>query len=129
MKLVVVGIGLILDRLLKVMALRGVVEISKNESLFFFNLNQQLLEIGSGLIIVVFLVQLVKTFKNKSEVLLIAYGLIVFGGLSNLFDRVIYGYVIDMIPLYSFSVFNLADLMITGGCTLILIKVLRSKEE
>jgi signal peptidase II len=128
MKLVVVGIGLILDRLLKILALERVIEISKNKGLFFFNLNQQLLVMGAGLIIAVLLVQLIKAFRDKSDVLLVGYGLIIFGGLSNLFDRLVYGYVVDMIPLLSFSVFNLADVMIIGGCALILLKVLRSKE-
>lgn len=40
---------------------------------------------------------------------------IVFGAISNLLDRLRYGYVIDYFDLKYFTVFNLADVMIVGG--------------
>ena len=40
---------------------------------------------------------------------------IIFGAISNLFDRIKYGYVIDYLDLKYFTVFNLADVMIVGG--------------
>ena len=40
------------------------------------------------------------------------------GGLGNIIDRVLYGYVVDMIAVdfISFPVFNVADCFITCGC-------------
>jgi signal peptidase II len=45
--------------------------------------------------------------------------LIVAGGLSNLFDRVFYGGVIDYFQLYNFPIFNMADLLLTLGVLLL----------
>jgi len=40
---------------------------------------------------------------------------IIFGAISNLADRLNYGFVIDYFDLKYFTVFNLADIMIVGG--------------
>ncbi len=45
--------------------------------------------------------------------------LIIGGGLGNLFDRVIYGCVMDYIRIGWFPVFNLADIFLTVGVVLI----------
>jgi lipoprotein signal peptidase len=52
---------------------------------------------------------------------LIAYGLIILGGASNIFDRLFYGYTIDYIAFLNFSFFNLADGMILAGIVLLLV--------
>lgn len=41
--------------------------------------------------------------------------LIILGASSNLYDRLKYGFVIDYFDLKYFTVFNLADIMITAG--------------
>lgn len=41
--------------------------------------------------------------------------IILFGAISNILDRLVFGYVIDYLYLRHFTVFNLADVMITGG--------------
>ncbi len=40
---------------------------------------------------------------------------IILGAASNLYDRIVYGYVIDYLDLKYFTVFNVADIMIVGG--------------
>ncbi|MBU1778489.1 signal peptidase II, partial [Patescibacteria group bacterium] len=40
---------------------------------------------------------------------------IIFGAISNLTDRLEYGYVIDYFSLKYFTIFNLADVMIVIG--------------
>ncbi len=54
-----------------------------------------------------------------SRITPIAETLVVVGGLSNVFDRLFYGFVIDFIRIniasYSLSVFNLADVYIALG--------------
>ena len=63
-------------------------------------------------------------WKNRPRGLA-AWGitLILAGGVSNVFDRIAYGYVVDMIePLFvRFAVFNLADTWICVGVGLVLI--------
>ena len=54
--------------------------------------------------------------------------LIFVGGLSNLFDRISYGYTIDYLHLYPYSFFNFADLMIIIGCGLVIYFNFRSKD-
>ena len=113
------GLLLILDRLTKILALVGVLRISKNKNLFFFDMKQSWLIVFAVFIIIVLFLQIIKAKQNKSKLEFLGYLLIILGGLSNLFDRVVYGYVVDMLHLFSFSVFNLADVMIMVGCILI----------
>lgn len=58
----------------------------------------------------------------------IAQALVLGGALGNLYDRVVQGYVIDFISLhygeYYFAVFNLADVAISIGATLLIIDML-----
>jgi len=54
---------------------------------------------------------LLKQRHNQASLLLI----IIFGAVSNLFDRLKFGFVIDCFDLKYFTVFNLADVMIVGG--------------
>ena len=53
------------------------------------------------------------------------YGLIMGGAIGNLYDRIIYGYVIDFLDFHfwglPFPIFNVADCGIVIGCILILI--------
>lgn len=51
-----------------------------------------------------------------------AFILIFAGAASNLIDRIFLGYVVDMIGIWRFPVFNIADILITGGAVLILIR-------
>ncbi len=54
--------------------------------------------------------------------------LIVAGGVGNVIDRVLYGFVVDMItiiPLPIFQVFNIADMAISAGAVLLFISLWR----
>ena len=55
-----------------------------------------------------------RTFSPSARVCL---SLIWAGGVGNLLDRVIYGWVIDFIrlELFAFPIFNFADICVTGG--------------
>lgn len=85
-----------------------------------------------SLIIICFIVYYI--FKNKPESRLenIGYGMILGGSFGNLFDRIIYGYVIDFLDVYIFGydypIFNLADSFIFVGVILIIISTWRCSD-
>ena len=55
--------------------------------------------------------------KIKSKFCLVCAVMIISGGLGNLIDRVLKGYVVDFIDLQfmNFAVFNFADILVTVG--------------
>src|SRR5690606_28502733 len=62
-----------------------------------------------------------------------ALAIILGGAVGNLYDRVVYGYVVDFISLYwgswRFATFNVADAAISIGAVLLVLDVLLSKED
>ena len=91
--------------------------------------NTTLTLINSILLILVLAVYI----KGKSLPAPMRAGLIFYllGGLSNVADRLIYGYVIDFIELLfiRFAVFNMADMMVTTGAALCAIGLLIPRKE
>ena len=72
-------------------------------------------------------------YKNKVEnkIEKIGYSLILGGAFGNLFDRIVYGYVIDFFDFdifsYEYPIFNLADTFIVIGVCLLLITIIRKE--
>ena len=62
-------------------------------------------------------------YRQNNEVLnrgyVIAFSLILGGAMGNLFDRIVYGYVVDFIDFRIWPVFNIADSAITIGAVII----------
>ncbi|MCX6745789.1 MAG: signal peptidase II [Candidatus Parcubacteria bacterium] len=58
---------------------------------------------------------------------LTAVSLIILGALSNLIDRLIFGFVIDYINIFIWPVFNLADVMIVVGVILYIFSEFKKK--
>ena len=80
------------------------------------------------LIVTVIALFFINKFMNKEDIKGIEnliYGIIIGGILGNLFDRVIYGYVIDFLDFkpfgYNYPVFNLADTFIVIGVIMLVI--------
>ena len=65
---------------------------------------------------------LIDAIRENNFFNIIFLSLIIFGACSNLADRVRHGFVIDYIDVPYFTVLNLADVMISVGAILILIK-------
>jgi len=69
--------------------------------------------------------------KNKrfKWIDIIIYSLLIGGILGNLFDRIMYGYVVDFFDFYifgyNFPIFNIADICIVFSVILIIIDTLR----
>lgn len=60
-------------------------------------------------------------YKRISRFSRISISLIIAGGMSNLIDRIILGYVTDMIDFRIFPVFNIADISVCVGCMLLIV--------
>ena len=56
----------------------------------------------------------------------LGFTLILGGAIGNLIDRAVYGHVVDYVlfhtPVWSFAVFNLADVFITAGAALVILE-------
>ncbi len=74
-------------------------------------------------IAIVLLVFNIYYYRQNNEVLsrryVIAFSMILGGAMGNLFDRIMYGYVIDFIDFRIWPVFNIADSAITIGAVII----------
>lgn len=90
----------------------------------------RILLVGIGLIVVAILVIIWIKSKSTSVLLWIGWALLMGGTVGNLIDRVVYGYVTDMLrmPLYP-AIFNLADVSIRIGILLMLIGYWRSSRK
>lgn len=77
------------------------------------------------------LIILLRNLKNDAFVGKLSICMMLTGGLSNAFDRIVRGYVIDFlyIDLINFPVFNFADILITVGAALFVVSVLFFDED
>ena len=85
----------------------------------------------AGVTVAVLLAMIVYLHAHPPTVLeALGIGLLMGGALGNLFDRVVYGYVVDMLePLFMpLFVFNVADAGITVGAAILMICLLFGKE-
>lgn len=80
------------------------------------------------IIIVIYSFCFMKKMKNRSKILNMAIIFFIGGGVGNLIDRIVHGYVVDFISLSFFGpVFNIADAFITIGAITFIIYVFYSK--
>ncbi len=137
--LVFLGLFLIvLDRLTKWFILRNpdfysgdLIELRlfKNSKLYFIPLDSGLLCFLIGLVLLLLLFLFFKTLKQENFLLTTGFSLIILGGLSNFFDRIYFGYVIDWIRIFilPISIFNIADVMIITGISCLILALIKSK--
>ncbi len=83
-----------------------------------------------SLILAVLVWLLIKNYRQKNIFLVFSLSLIIAGAMSNLVDRLNFGFVVDFISFFDYSVFNLSDVYIFGGVGLIFIRefFLKNKE-
>ena len=137
--LVFFSLGLIiLDRLSKWFVLNShdlyqsnLIELKlfKNPNLYFISFNSASLYILMGAAVLLFLFLFFKSWQKKDFLSMTGFSLIILGGLSNLFDRVYFGYVVDWIKVFflPISIFNIADLMIIGGILCLIFRLAKSR--
>ncbi len=89
--------------------------------------NGRYILIAVALLIMIYFLYLIFIKKIRSHLFLIASSLIIGGGIGNLIDRLLLGYVVDYLSLSFFPpVCNFADYSITAGIILLAIFVLKS---
>ncbi len=90
---------------------------------FGFFRDQGIVFIIIPVIAIILLIFNVYYYRQNNEVLnrryVVAFSLILGGAMGNLFDRIVYGYVIDFIDFRIWPVFNVADSAITIGAVII----------
>jgi len=66
--------------------------------------------------------------KPKHKILTTGLSFMLAGAVSNLIDRIMYGFVLDFIDIRVWPIFNIADSAITVGAFLILIYLFKTKK-
>lgn len=78
----------------------------------------------SALAIVIAAFILCRMYKGNQTVMF-GIAMVIAGGLGNLIDRVVFGFVTDMISFSFFPpVFNVADIAVTVGCMILIIHII-----
>jgi signal peptidase II len=147
MEILIVFIGLVIDRITKIWALKRLTEgrdivIIKNLFSFSYLENRGaafgifqnkvlLLSIVTSVVILGMIYYLVK-YRPVSKLLRYSLALIISGAIGNLIDRYAYKYVVDFILLhykdvYYFPTFNVADMMVVSGTFLLAICILKDE--
>ena len=89
--------------------------------------NQKLQSIFIGLVIVMIAVLIylaMRSYYRHMVLEIFSFLFIIIGAMSNLLDRFWYGYVIDYIDVPFFSLFNIADVMISVGVIIVFVNEL-----
>jgi len=121
-----ISILFLVDRLTKWLALKipegGIFFISKkiiglslykNQNIVFnLEIHQTLLYIFIFVILAILIWFLIRNYQNKNIFFIFSISLIIVGALSNLIDRLFFGYVIDFLSFFNYSIFNLSDVYI-----------------
>ncbi len=84
----------------------------------FFGLLNRPWAIALLLVLAAVVLWRLRSVIGENTLLAVALGLIVAGGLSNVLDRLIYGGVIDYVPVAGWFTFNVADVEISLGTAL-----------
>lgn len=131
--------GIVLDRITKIYAVKHFISNPHSGSLinltylenrgaaFGILQDKRILFVILTIAIVLYLMYyFITNLKSNSLVLNIAFSLIISGALGNFYDRLFQGYVVDFIEFafVDFPVFNIADILVTVGCGLLIIYIL-----
>ncbi|WP_050607640.1 signal peptidase II [Clostridium niameyense] len=137
--------GVILDRVTKIWALNKLYsgeEIVVIKDFFSFSYlenrgaafgilqNKIIFLVIITLIVILGILYFLIKYKPKSKVLRISLALIISGAIGNLIDRVFYNFVVDFILLhykdiYYYPTFNVADMLVVVGTTLLAIYLIK----
>ena len=89
-----------------------------------FEGNKFITVVLTSVLVIICIVFIISELKEGHTLLPLLLTFVAAGGLSNLIDRLVLGYVTDMISCWSFAVFNVADIFVTCGCILTILAVI-----
>jgi len=145
LEIAIIIIGVLIDRITKVWALKTIrsgndiviikdffsIQYLENRGAAFgiFQGKTLLLSIVTLIVILAMIYYLIK-YREIYKLTRISLALIIGGALGNLYDRIIYKYVVDFIMLhykdiYYFPTFNIADILVVVGTIALAISILR----
>ncbi|MBU3158992.1 signal peptidase II [Clostridium frigoris] len=147
MEVLIIFLGLVLDRITKVWALtslkdsNGVIlikdyfelEYLENRGAAFGILQNKLILLALVTLLVISgMIYYIIKYKPKSKFLRISFALIISGALGNLYDRMFYKYVVDFILIhykdaYYFPTFNVADMLVVVGTLVLAISIVKEE--
>lgn len=98
----------------------------RNEGAAFsmFSGNQLVTVVLTSLLLLFCIAMIVYEIKSNEKVLAICLTCVLGGGIGNMYDRLHFGYVTDMISCGNFAIFNVADIFVTCGCLLAILYIL-----
>ncbi|OBR94925.1 lipoprotein signal peptidase [Clostridium ragsdalei P11] len=148
MEIFIILLGILIDRVTKIWAIEVLSKVSQvivikdlfsllylqNKGAAFGILQGKLYFLTIITIVVVggMIFYIIK-YKPNSKLIRISFSLIISGALGNLMDRIVYKYVVDFISvhykdIYSFPVFNIADMMVVVGTALLAFYLLKEEK-
>lgn len=147
MEVLIVFLGLLLDRLSKIWALNDLKESSgvilikdffafeylENRGAAFGILQNKVIFLAIVTLLVISgMIYYIIKYKPKSIFLRISFAMIISGALGNLYDRLFYKYVVDFILLhykdvYYFPTFNIADMLVVVGTIILTICIVKGE--
>jgi signal peptidase II len=147
MEILIIFLGLLLDRLSKIWALGALKENSavilikdffgleylENRGAAFGILQNKLILLALVTLLVISgMIYYIIAYKPKSKLIRISFALIISGALGNLYDRLFYKYVVDFIlihykDVYYFPTFNIADMLVVLGTFVLMISILKGE--
>ncbi|MCI5972772.1 MAG: signal peptidase II [Anaerococcus sp.] len=137
--LLIIILGLVIDRLTKIYAVNNLMErtldgklinltyLENRGAAFGILQDKRLIFIILTTAIVIYLLYyFLKNIKTSPMILNLSLAMIISGAIGNFYDRLIQGYVVDFIEFsfVRFPVFNVADILVTAGCTLMIIYII-----
>ena len=91
--------------------------------------NSRFLLITISVIVLFIIVYYINKNNKNNKIEIVGYSIIIGGLIGNLFDRIVYGYVIDFFDFYIFdydyAIFNIADCAIIIGIFILIIDNIR----
>jgi len=77
----------------------------------------------TSVLLIVCVIAIIYSIRTGDKLLALCFTCVLAGGLGNMIDRFVLGYVTDMISVGNFAIFNVADIFVTCGCILAMIVV------
>lgn len=142
--IIIIILGLVLDRLSKIYAVNNFIEnpiegpfinltyLENRGAAFGILQDKRIFFLIITIAIVCYLLYyFYKSYKTNPTILNTALAMIISGALGNFYDRFVNGFVVDFLEfsIFSFPVFNVADIFVTLGCGLMIVYIIFIHED